>query len=166
MFLLMRYPQLHDVTPIVDLADMIRRGVLDTGAHIGATMNPNEVFDLPSFDPVTDKYRVDTFAAMTPQSASRNHAIAIDSMRKPSWLLGLGKSSSSGGGGSGYHNSSSSAVASSVSTKQQQAQPKSQQENGRPLSGGSSQTGGGGLGYLEGGLRRYSMLPFLCSLVL
>ena len=25
MFLLMRYPQLNDITPIVDLADMIRR---------------------------------------------------------------------------------------------------------------------------------------------
>lgn len=28
MFLLMRYPQVKDVTPIVDLADMIRRLLL------------------------------------------------------------------------------------------------------------------------------------------
>jgi hypothetical protein len=33
--LLMHFPTVADVTPIVDLADMIRRGVLDPGAHIG-----------------------------------------------------------------------------------------------------------------------------------
>ena len=34
MSLLMRYPGMDDITPILDLADMIRRGVLSTGAHI------------------------------------------------------------------------------------------------------------------------------------
>jgi hypothetical protein len=34
MGLLMRYPGMDDITPILDLADMIRRGVLSTGAHI------------------------------------------------------------------------------------------------------------------------------------
>ena len=75
MFLLMRYPQLNDITPIVDLADMIRRlfhlfifiyliltilnlfrGVLDTGAHIGASKNSSQVFNPPSFDLLVDKY--------------------------------------------------------------------------------------------------------------
>jgi len=32
--LLMKYPNVDDVTPIMDLADMIRRGVLNCGAHI------------------------------------------------------------------------------------------------------------------------------------
>lgn len=100
-------------------------------------MNHNEVFELPSFDPVVDKYRVDTFAAMTPQSSSRSHA--IDSMRKPSWLLGLGKNT--GGGTSGYHNNTP-----SKETQQQQDQ------SGKTLSGSSHSQGG--LGYLEGGLRR------------
>lgn len=34
--LLMHYPQFPDITPILDLADMIRRGVLFAGAHVGA----------------------------------------------------------------------------------------------------------------------------------
>ena len=34
--LLMRYPAVHDITPIIDLADMIRRGVLDSNSHVGA----------------------------------------------------------------------------------------------------------------------------------
>lgn len=34
--LLMRYPAVRDITPIIDLADMIRRGVLDSNAHVGA----------------------------------------------------------------------------------------------------------------------------------
>jgi hypothetical protein len=33
--LLMRYPHVDDVTPIIDLADMIRRGVLDSNSHVG-----------------------------------------------------------------------------------------------------------------------------------
>ena len=37
MGLLMRYPGMDDITPILDLADMIRRGVLNTGAHIQAS---------------------------------------------------------------------------------------------------------------------------------
>ena len=104
-------------------------------------MNHNEVFELPSFDPVVDKYRVDTFAARTPQSSSRSHA--IDSMRKPSWLLGLGKNT--GGGAGGYLNN----------TPSKEVQPQ-QEQSGKPLSGSSHPHGGigGGLGYLEGGLRR------------
>jgi hypothetical protein len=100
--------------------------VLDTGAHIGATMSRSEVFDLPSFDPMTDKYRVDTFAALSPQTASRAHG--VDSMRKPSWLLGLGNSS-------GNHSQKE------IGTSQSSTSP-------TPPSTSS------GLGYLEGGLRR------------
>lgn len=33
--LLMKYPVVEDVTPIMDLADMLRRGVLNCGAHLG-----------------------------------------------------------------------------------------------------------------------------------
>jgi hypothetical protein len=33
--LLMHYPVMDDITPIVEYADMIRRGVLDPGAHVG-----------------------------------------------------------------------------------------------------------------------------------
>ena len=35
--LLMRYPAVDDITPIMDLADMIRRGVLDSNSHVGAS---------------------------------------------------------------------------------------------------------------------------------
>jgi hypothetical protein len=34
--LLMKYPRVSDVTPIMDLADMLRRGVLSSNAHLGA----------------------------------------------------------------------------------------------------------------------------------
>ena len=34
--LLMRYPPVDDITPIIDLADMIRRGVLNANSHVGA----------------------------------------------------------------------------------------------------------------------------------
>lgn len=118
MFLLMRYPQFADVTPIIDLADMIRRyillffpnshtvsssGVLDTGAHIGAVKNSNkaELFPPPSFDPLEDKYRVDTFTSRRQKNTENNsHA-----SRKPSWLLGLTQSNSNSAQGS--HNSTS-----------------------------------------------------------
>mmetsp|Transcript_23892 Transcript_23892/g.35058 ORF Transcript_23892/g.35058 Transcript_23892/m.35058 type:complete len:725 (-) Transcript_23892:69-2243(-) len=56
MSLLMRYPSTADVTPIVDLADMIRRGVLDTGAHMGARLTSQEVFNAPSYDCETQEY--------------------------------------------------------------------------------------------------------------
>lgn len=31
----MKYPAVENVTPIMDLADMLRRGVLNCGAHLG-----------------------------------------------------------------------------------------------------------------------------------
>jgi hypothetical protein len=99
--------------------------VLDTGAHIGATMSRSEVFDLPSFDPMADKYRVDTFAALSPQTSSRAHG--VDSMRKPSWLLGLGNSGN---------------------PSQKEGAPSASRRSPTPPSSSS------GLGYLEGGLRR------------
>jgi hypothetical protein len=36
----MKYPPVDDVTPIMDLADMLRRGVLDCGAHLGPPPKP------------------------------------------------------------------------------------------------------------------------------
>lgn len=38
--LLMKYPEVTDVTPITDLADMLRRGVLNKGAHLGPPKTP------------------------------------------------------------------------------------------------------------------------------
>ena len=71
MMMLMRYPAVSDVTPIVDLADMIRRGVLDTGAHIG----PASRNRTPSYSPETPQT---TLATASPA---------------PKWLLGLGSTS-------------------------------------------------------------------------
>ena len=74
MMMLMRYPPVSDVVPIVDLADMIRRGVLNAGAHIGPSsrnLTPStSPVDIPAADPV-------------PVSPA------------PKWLLGLGTTSQS-----------------------------------------------------------------------
>jgi hypothetical protein len=52
MALLMRYPGMDDITPILDLADMIRRGVLNTGAHI-QTPPPENINKKPQLNPST-----------------------------------------------------------------------------------------------------------------
>lgn len=74
MMMLMRYPPVSDVVPIVDLADMIRRGVLNAGAHIGPSSRnrtpSTSPVDIPAADPV-------------PVSPA------------PKWLLGLGTTSQS-----------------------------------------------------------------------
>lgn len=130
---------------------IIIRGVLDTGAHIGAIMNSTQVFDPPSFDPLTDKYRVDTFAASRPQTNSRTQG--VDSMRKPSWLLGLGSSNNNSNNSNNNNNSNS------------QTQTRTNNSTSTPTT--SSSSSGLSLGYplLEGGLRRYFIIILIIFII-
>ena len=115
------------------------RGVLDTGAHIGASKNSSQVFDPPSYDPLVDKYRVDTFTSSRLQTNNRKDG--IDSTRKPSWLLGLGSNSTSQNNSSnGYYNNNNN-------------------------SSSNSSSGLSGYPLLEGGLRRYQVLIIILVLV-
>lgn len=135
-----RYLHYFIILFIIMILIIIIRGVLDTGAHIGAIMNSTQVFDPPSFDPLTDKYR----AASRPQTNSRTQG--VDSMRKPSWLLGLGSSNNNSNNSNNNNNSNS--------------QTQTRTNNSTSTATTSSSSSGLSLGYplLEGGLRRYFII--------
>lgn len=50
----MKYPPVQDVTPIMDLADMLRRGVLNCGAHLGVDSQPRASAGSGSSSPKSD----------------------------------------------------------------------------------------------------------------
>ena len=78
--LLMHYPENEEITPILDLADMIRRGVLIPGAHTGVGTIDDDPMSLPSIDVSS------TSSKAVPPTANTNFSNTVNKSKVPSWL--------------------------------------------------------------------------------
>ena len=81
--LLMHYPEYEDITPILDLADMIRRGVLIAGAHTGVGTIDDDNDNLMS---VTLTDPPPPSSSSSSSSSSPLPPTAAAAVKVPSWL--------------------------------------------------------------------------------